>query len=112
MHSHDMGSGGNGRDRGSIRRRRRFLVKSPGYVAERLPDSLERARIFHGSLPRYDAGKHHSASNTSYFWVEGTFGVVKTEFFRISFLLALAVVAAVFSLLVLRQKQKVLASGT
>ncbi len=48
----------------------------------------------------------HSASNTSYFWVDETFGIVKSNFFRTSFLVALIVIGVVFAFLVLRQKQR------
>jgi membrane protease YdiL (CAAX protease family) len=48
----------------------------------------------------------HSASNTSYFWVEETFGIVRTEFFRTSFLSALLILTVVFSIVVIRQKNK------
>ncbi len=50
----------------------------------------------------------HSASNTSYFWIDETFGIVKSDFFRTSFLLALIVLAIVFSILVINQKNKLL----
>jgi len=48
----------------------------------------------------------HSASNTSYFWIDETFGVVKSDFFRISFLGAIIILTVVFSLLVIKQKKK------
>jgi membrane protease YdiL (CAAX protease family) len=50
----------------------------------------------------------HSASNTSYFWIDGVFGVVKSDFFRISFSVALAIVAIVFTTLLLQQHKKVI----
>jgi membrane protease YdiL (CAAX protease family) len=50
----------------------------------------------------------HSASNTSYFWVDETFGIVKSDFFKTAVLLALLVTGIVFSLLVMNQKNKVL----
>jgi uncharacterized protein len=49
----------------------------------------------------------HSASNASYFWVDEIFGVVKSDFFRTMFLLALIVLAIVFSILVVNQKNTV-----
>jgi membrane protease YdiL (CAAX protease family) len=49
----------------------------------------------------------HSASNSSYFWVKGTFGIVETEFYRAAFLIALVVLMILFSILVLNQKKKV-----
>ena len=49
----------------------------------------------------------HSASNTSYFWVDETFGLAKSDFFKTSFLFALLVLAIVFSIMVLNQKNKV-----
>jgi membrane protease YdiL (CAAX protease family) len=48
----------------------------------------------------------HSASNTSYFWADETLGVAKSDFFKSSFLLALLVLAIVFTLLVINQKKK------
>lgn len=53
----------------------------------------------------------HSASNTSYFWIDETFGVVKSVFFKTSFLLALLVMAIVFSIMVINQKNKVLSTA-
>lgn len=53
----------------------------------------------------------HSASNTSFFWVAGVFGIVGTDFFRAAFLAALLPIGALFSLLVWRQKGKVTLSG-
>lgn len=49
----------------------------------------------------------HSASNTSYFFIDETFGIVQTDFFRTAFLFALIVIAVLFSILVMRQRQKV-----
>jgi membrane protease YdiL (CAAX protease family) len=49
----------------------------------------------------------HSASNSSYFWVKGAFGIVETEFYRAAFLIALVVIMILFSILVLYQKKKV-----
>ncbi len=49
----------------------------------------------------------HSASNTSYFWVKGVFGVVETDFFKITFLSVLLILGVLFSILLLRQKIKV-----
>lgn len=46
----------------------------------------------------------HSASNTSYFWIDGAFGVVKTDFFRISFLAELAIIFFIFTLLLIKQR--------
>jgi uncharacterized protein len=48
----------------------------------------------------------HSGSNTSYFWIKETFGVVETGFFKTSFLVTLIIIAIIFSILVLRQKDK------
>jgi Na+/proline symporter len=50
---------------------------------------------------------YHSASNTSYFWIDGMFGVVGTDFFRISFLAILMILAVVFTVLLLKQRDKV-----
>lgn len=50
---------------------------------------------------------YHSASNTSYFWVAEVFGIEETDFFKTSFLVAVLVIGCVFSLLVLKQKDKV-----
>lgn len=50
----------------------------------------------------------HSASNTAYFWIDETFGVTKSDFFKTSFLVALLGIALVFSVLVMKQKNKVL----
>lgn len=49
----------------------------------------------------------HSASNTSYFWVDDIFGVVKSEFFKAGFLIILISLAIIFSILVIRQDKKV-----
>jgi uncharacterized protein len=48
----------------------------------------------------------HSASNTSYFWIDEMLGVVKTNFFKTSFLVTLIIIAVVYSILVLRQTDK------
>ena len=52
----------------------------------------------------------HSASNTSYFWVKENLGIVGTDFFKASFLVVLVAIGAVFSLLVIRQREGVLES--
>ena len=49
----------------------------------------------------------HSASNTSYFWIDEVFGIVKTDFFRMSFSVALVIVAIVFTTLLLHRHKKV-----
>ena len=49
----------------------------------------------------------HSASNSSFFWIKGTFGIVETEFYRAAFLIALCIIMILFSILVLNQKKKV-----
>ena len=46
----------------------------------------------------------HSASNTSYFWIDETFGIVKSDFFKTSFLSALLALTIVFSIIVVNQK--------
>jgi membrane protease YdiL (CAAX protease family) len=48
----------------------------------------------------------HSASNTAFFWVEDAFGIVKTDFFKTSFLMALLVIAIVFSIVVIETKEE------
>lgn len=50
----------------------------------------------------------HSASNTSYFWIDEVFGIVKSDFFRISFSVTLVIVAIVFTTLLLQQHKKVI----
>ena len=50
---------------------------------------------------------YHSASNTSYFWIDGMFGVAGTDFFRISFLAVLVILAVIFTFLLLKQRDKV-----
>ena len=49
----------------------------------------------------------HSASNTSYFWIDGVFGIVKSDFFRISFTITLIIIAIVFTVMLIRQRKKV-----
>ena len=49
----------------------------------------------------------HSASNSSFFWIKGTFGIVETQFYRVAFLIALCAIMLVFSILVFKQKKKV-----
>ncbi len=48
----------------------------------------------------------HSASNTSYFWIKDIFGIVTTDFFRIMFLIFLAVILIIFSSLLNKQNFK------
>ncbi|MHC1702932.1 MAG: CPBP family intramembrane glutamic endopeptidase [Tenuifilaceae bacterium] len=50
----------------------------------------------------------HSASNTSYFWIDGIFGVLKTDFFRISLTIMLVFIAIVFTYLLAKQSKKVI----
>jgi membrane protease YdiL (CAAX protease family) len=49
----------------------------------------------------------HSASNTSYFWIDEAFGIVKSDFFRISFSLALVILAIVFTTILMQQHKRV-----
>jgi hypothetical protein len=42
----------------------------------------------------------HSASNTSYFFIAETFGIVETNFFKTAFLTAMLIIGIVFSILV------------
>ena len=46
---------------------------------------------------------YHSASNTSYFWLKETTGVVDTDFFRIVFLITVLVMTPVLSFAVIRE---------
>ncbi|HEX7401990.1 MAG TPA: type II CAAX endopeptidase family protein [candidate division Zixibacteria bacterium] len=50
----------------------------------------------------------HSTSNTSYFWVEDVFRITQTEFFKTLFLLAMLALMMPFSILVIKQRKKVL----
>jgi membrane protease YdiL (CAAX protease family) len=49
----------------------------------------------------------HSASNTSYFWIAESFGIVGIAFFKLFFLISLIVIMMLFSFLVIRQKTKI-----
>jgi len=49
----------------------------------------------------------HSASNTSYFQIEDLFGIVLTDFFRVSFTFFVVLLGLIFGSLVLRQRKKV-----
>lgn len=49
----------------------------------------------------------HSSSNTSYFWTEEIFGIIYTDFFKLIFLVLLAMLFVVFSVLVIKSPQKV-----
>jgi uncharacterized protein len=49
----------------------------------------------------------HSGSNTGYFWIDGIFGVVKEDFFRLAFTVALALIMVVFTILLIKQRNKV-----
>lgn len=46
----------------------------------------------------------HSASNTSYFWVNDIFGVVETDFFRLSFTIIVVCLFIIFSYLLFKQQ--------
>lgn len=48
----------------------------------------------------------HSASNTSYFWIEGVFHIVHTDFFRAGFLVLFWLIGCIFGFLLLQPKTK------
>ena len=48
---------------------------------------------------------YHSASNTSYFFIAETFGIVETTFFKTAFLTAVLMIGVVFSILVMKLKK-------
>ena len=43
---------------------------------------------------------YHSASNTSYFFIAETFGIVETDFFKTAFLAAVVIIGIVFTIIV------------
>jgi hypothetical protein len=47
----------------------------------------------------------HSASNTSYFFIDEVFGIVETAFFKTAFLMAVLIFGIVFSLIVMKQEK-------
>lgn len=47
----------------------------------------------------------HSASNTSYFWLDETFSICQTGFFKAAFLWSLPLIAIIFSILIIRSKK-------
>jgi membrane protease YdiL (CAAX protease family) len=49
----------------------------------------------------------HSASNTSYFFIDETFGITGTNFFKTAFLTAILIIGFVFSILVMKQEKGV-----
>lgn len=53
----------------------------------------------------------HSASNTSYFWVDETFGVVATDFFRAALLSALVIITVIVTPLLLKHRRPLPAGG-
>jgi membrane protease YdiL (CAAX protease family) len=48
---------------------------------------------------------YHSASNTSYFFIAETFGIVETDFFKKAFLTVMVIIGVVFSILVMKQEK-------
>ena len=48
---------------------------------------------------------YHSASNTSYFFIDETFGIVQTDFFKTAFLAAVLIIGIVFSVVVVKQEK-------
>jgi len=47
----------------------------------------------------------HSASNTSYFFIDETFGIAGTNYFKTAFLTAIVIIGFVFTILVMKQQK-------
>ena len=93
------------------------VSREGAYLSGHLPEAIERLIITipitlvqtfifnktNGSLLLMMI--YHSASNTAYFFIAETFGIVETDFFKTAFLVAVVIIGIVFTILV-RNKRK------